>query len=81
VLSLKEKIMEKEESNIVAFTGYRGEMTKNIIEMNADELQVWEKEINQKIRKTLFAINMPLVHKKDGKIVAELADGTIEIIR
>jgi Cft2 family RNA processing exonuclease len=81
VLSLKEKIMEKEESNIVTFTGYRGEMTKNIIEMNADELQVWEKEINQKIRKTLFAINMPLVHKKDGKIVAELADGTIEIIR
>jgi hypothetical protein len=73
--------MEKEESNIVAFTGYRGEMTKNIIEMNADELQEWEKEINQKIRKTLFAINMPLVHKKDGKIVAELADGTIEIIR
>jgi hypothetical protein len=73
--------MEKEESNIVAFTGYRGEMTKNVIEMSADELQEWEKEINQKIRKTLFAINMPLVHKKDGKIVAELADGTIEIIR
>jgi CRISPR/Cas system-associated protein Csx1 len=73
--------MEKEEDNIVSLTGYRGEMTKPIIDMNAEELKVWEKEINQKIRKNLFAKNMPFVHKIDGKIVAELADGTIEIIR
>jgi hypothetical protein len=73
--------MEKEESNIVAFTGYRGEMTKNVIEMNADELDKWEKETNQKIKRNLFAINMPFVHTLDGRIVAELADGTIEIIR
>ncbi len=73
--------MEKEETNIVAFTGYRGEMTKNVIEMNADELQEWEREINQKIRNNLFAINMPFVHTLNGRVVAELADGTIEIIR
>jgi hypothetical protein len=73
--------MENTDENIVSLTGYRGEMTKPIIDMNAEELKVWEKEINQKIRKDLFAINMPFVHKIDGKIVAELADGTIEIIK
>ena len=72
--------MEIQEQNIVSLTGYRGEMTKPIIEMNAEELNVWKKEVNQKIRKDLFAINMPFVHKINGKIVAELADGTIEVI-
>ena len=73
--------MEIQEQNIVSLTGYRGEMTKPIIDMTLEERQVWEQEINQKIRKTLFAINMPFVHKIDGKVVAELADGTVEIIR
>jgi hypothetical protein len=73
--------MEKEELNIVAFTGYRGEMTKNVLEMNFAERQEWKKEINQKIRTYLFSINMPLVHKIDGNVVAEFADGRIEIIR
>jgi hypothetical protein len=73
--------MEKEELNIIALTGYRGEMTKNVLEMNFAELQEWKKEINQKIRTYLFSINMPLVHKIDGNIVAEYADGRIEIIR
>ena len=73
--------METKEQNIVSLTGYRGEMTKPIIDMTLEERHVWEQEINQKIRKTLFAINMPFVHKIDGKVVAELADGTIEIIR
>jgi hypothetical protein len=73
--------MEKEESNIVVLTGYRGEMTKPIIDMTLEERQLWKKEINQKIRKTLFAINMPFVHQINGNIVAELADGRIEIIR
>ncbi len=73
--------MEKEESNVVAFTGYRGEMTKNVLEMNSLELDKWEKETNQKVKDNLFAINMPFVHTLNGKIVAELADGTIEVIR
>jgi hypothetical protein len=73
--------MEKEEPNIVALTGYRGEMAKPIIDMTLEERQLWKKEINQKIRKTLFEINMPFVHQIDGNIVAEYADGTIKIIR
>jgi hypothetical protein len=36
--------MEKEEANIVSFTGYRGEMTKNVLEMDFDERQVWKKK-------------------------------------
>lgn len=73
--------MEKEETNIVAFTGYRGEMTKNVLEMDFTERQAWKKEVNQKIRTYLFSINMPLVHKIEGKVVAEFADGRIETIR
>jgi hypothetical protein len=73
--------MEKEESNIVALTGYRGEMTKPIVNMTHEERQIWKREINQKIRKDLFSINMPFVHQVDGKIVAEYADGTVKIIR
>ena len=69
-----------QEQNIVSLTGYRGEMTKPIIDMTFEERQVWKQEINQKIRKTLFAINMPFVHEIDGKVVAEYADGTVKII-
>ncbi len=47
--------MEKEEDNIISLTGYRGEMTKPIVNMDAEELKVWEREINQKNRKNLFA--------------------------
>ena len=72
--------MEIQEQNIVSLTGYRGEMTKPIIDMTFEERQVWKQEINQKIRKTLFAINMPFVHEIDGKVVAEYADGTVKII-
>jgi hypothetical protein len=81
VLSLKEKIMEKEESKYPKCMFYRGEMTKPIISMTLEERQLWKEEINQKIRTYLFSINMPLVHKIDGNIVAEFADGRIEIIR
>lgn len=73
--------MEKEETNIVAFKGYRGEMTKNVLEMDSLERQEWKIEINQKIRTYLFSINMPLVRKIEGKVVAEFADGRIETIR
>jgi hypothetical protein len=74
-------MMEKTDLNIVNFTGYQGEMTKKNSEMTPLELLEWEKEINRKIRNNLFAINMPLVHKHNGRVVAEMADGTIEIIR
>ena len=73
-------MMENKEKDIVSLTGYCGEMTKPLIEINVKELEVWKKEVNQKIRKDLFSINMPFVHKIDGKIVPEYADGTVKII-
>ncbi|MDZ7934490.1 MAG: hypothetical protein U5M51_05900 [Emticicia sp.] len=66
---------------VVRLTGYSGTMTKNISEMTSDEYKAWQIESNQKVRRTLFAKNMPMVHKKDGHVVAEYADGRIEIIR
>lgn len=66
---------------VVRLTGYRGTMTKVIAEMNPEEYKAWQIEVNAKVKRTLFAKNMPLVHKKDGHVVAEYADGRIEIIR
>jgi hypothetical protein len=73
--------MEKEESKYPKCMFYRGEMTKPIVDMTFEEREEWKKEVNKKIRTYLFSINMPLVHKIDGKVVAEFADGRIEIIR
>ena len=66
---------------VVRLTGYSGTMTKVIAEMNPEEYKAWQIEANKEVRRTLFAKNMPLVHKKDGHVVAEYADGSIEIIR
>lgn len=66
---------------VVRLTGYRGTMTKIIAEMTPEEYEAWQIDVNKQARDTLFAKNMPLVHKKDGRVVAEYADGRIEIIR
>ncbi len=66
---------------VVRLTGYRGTMTKVIAEMNPEEYKAWQIEAKKEVRRTLFAKNMPLVHKKDGHVVAEYPDGRIEIIR
>lgn len=67
--------------DIVRLTGYKGTMKKDIAEMTADEYKAWQFAANIEIKRSLFAKNMPLVHKKDGHVVAEYADGRIEIIR
>ncbi|MFN3490028.1 MAG: hypothetical protein ACK4YV_12885 [Emticicia sp.] len=66
--------------DIVKLTGYSGTMTKIIAEMNPEEYKAWQIEANIEVRRTLFAKNMPLVHKHNGQIVAEYPDGKIEII-
>lgn len=67
--------------DIVRLTGYKGTMKKDIAEMTPDEYKAWQFAANIEIKRFLFAKNMPLVHKKDGHVVAEYADGRIEIIR
>jgi hypothetical protein len=66
---------------IVQLTGYRGTMTKNISEMTPEEYKVWQIEVNNEAKRTLFAKNMPLVRTQDGRVIAEYPDGRIEIIR
>ena len=70
-----------EEKNIASLTGYSGEMTKDIAKMTPRELKLWQKETAEKTKEYLFSINMPLVYRKNGKVVAEYADGTITVIR
>ena len=68
-------------TEIVKLTGSRGMMKKSISKMTSEEYKEQQLEANQEIRRTLFAKNMPLVHKKDGHVIAEYPNGTIEIIR
>ena len=70
-----------EDKNVVSLTGYRGEMTKNIATMTAEELKIWQKEATEQTKAYLFSINMPLVYRKNGKMIAEYADGSITVIR
>ncbi len=56
----------------------KGTMTKNPIHMTPEELEAWKKERDIHTRQYLFSIGQPLVYRKDGKIIAEYADGTIE---
>lgn len=67
--------------DVVKLTGYSGTMKKSIADMTTDEYRAWQIAANIEIKRSLFAKNMPLVHKKDGHVVAEYADGKIEIIR
>ncbi|AYD48781.1 hypothetical protein [Arachidicoccus soli] len=56
----------------------KGMMTKNPIRMTPEELEAWKKERDIYVRQYLFSIGQPLVYRKDGKIIAEYADGRIE---
>lgn len=58
-----------------------GTMTKRPAEMSADELKCWQEQGEKEIREYLFSINQPLVYYKDGVLVMEEKDGSIEIIQ
>jgi len=58
-----------------------GKMTKRPAEMSAEELKRWQEEGEKEIREYLFSINQPLVYYKDGIMVMEEKDGTIEVIQ
>lgn len=67
--------------DIIRQTGYKGTMKKSIADMTTDEYKAWQIQANIEIKSSLFAKNMPFVHKKEGRVVAEYADGKIEVIR
>jgi hypothetical protein len=58
-----------------------GTMTKRPTEMSAEELQIWQKQGEKEIKEYLFSINQSLVYyNKDGQLVAEKKDGSIEFL-
>jgi len=58
----------------------KGTMTKSPFEMTPEELKIWKEECKVEARAYLFSIGQPLVYGKDGHLVAEFADGRIEIL-
>ncbi|MDB5024523.1 MAG: hypothetical protein JWP78_2278 [Mucilaginibacter sp.] len=56
----------------------KGEMTRSPFQMTSAELENWQRENKAEARKYLFSIGQPLVYEKDGRMIAEFADGRIE---
>ena len=60
---------------------YQGTMTKRIIDMSPSERAAYYQAAALKARERLSSIGQPLVHEKNGQVVAEYANGKIEVIR
>lgn len=58
----------------------KGKMKKFPLDMDASELGIWKENMSKDIRAYLFSIGQPLVYEKDGQMVAEYADGRIEML-
>jgi hypothetical protein len=48
--------------------------------MSAQELKIWQEQGEKEIREYLFSINQPLIYSKNGVMIAENKDGSIETI-
>ena len=57
-----------------------GKMKKDPFTMSADEKIQWRQELQTSIRSYLFSREQPLVYSKDGQMVEEHSDGTIQSI-
>jgi hypothetical protein len=55
----------------------KGAMQEDFFLMNEEEKKSWRHAIAEKAKATLFAKGQPLVYRKDGKMIAEYADGRI----
>lgn len=58
-----------------------GTMTKRPSEMTVSELKIWHEQGEKEIRAYLFSINQPLIYAKNGVMIAENKDGSIEILQ
>lgn len=58
----------------------KGRMKKAPWTMTEQEKEVWRKQMEINIRTYLFSIGQPLVYEKNGQMIAEFSDGTIEEI-
>jgi hypothetical protein len=58
----------------------KGKKPANLGQMTPQEFEEWERSMQKEAEAYLFSIGQPLVYKKDGKYVAQYADGTINIL-
>ena len=70
-----------QETANIDFALTMGTLKKPIYEMTIDEREEFYQDIALKTRAYLFSIGQPLVYEKNGKIIAEYADGTFKVIR
>jgi hypothetical protein len=56
-------------------------LKKPIYEMTLQEREEFYKDMAMKTKAYLFSIGQPFVFEKEGKILAEYADGTIKVVR
>ena len=56
----------------------KGRMTRAPWDMTPEERQEWYAKTKADAREYLFSIGQPLVYQKDGRMIAEYADGRIK---
>lgn len=59
----------------------KGRMTRSPFEMTLAEEKQWQIQQQLEVKRRLFAIGQPFVYEKDGKTIAEYADGSSKVIR
>jgi hypothetical protein len=70
-----------QEPTNIDFALTTGTLKKPIYEMTTEEREEFYKGMALETRTYLFSIGQRLVYEKNGKIVAEYADGTIKLVR
>lgn len=70
-----------QETANIDFALTMGTLKKPIYEMAPQEREEFYQGMEQEARTYLFSIGQPLVYEKNGKIIAEYADGTSKVIR
>jgi hypothetical protein len=70
-----------EKNNISEIATYQGQLNKSIAQMTLKEQKEHYKFAEIRAREYLFSIGQPLVHQKDGHVVAEYSNGKIVIIK
>ncbi|WP_223585294.1 hypothetical protein [Sphingobacterium sp. GVS05A] len=57
-----------------------GRMQKDPFIMAMEEKIAWKKDLGHNIRRHLFSKQLPLIYHKNGQMIAEYQDGTIQFI-
>jgi hypothetical protein len=58
----------------------KGKMTQEPWNMTSTERDEWELRMQAEAKAYLFSIGQPLVYEKEGRMIAEYADGEIKVL-